>query len=181
MSLSPYFADLRSAYEAELDDLTTDSGGHDVLAKRLKEKRAQLPQLLSMLECNPEMVAVAFHGGIRFLSLAVMRDLVAREADDLPSWSELRVSLELAPWVEELARVVLQDASGDRFLVVTACLEYLQGQTGGHAEAPGRRTAADDGADDGDEGEDQDMDLEEAGADWLSEQGFERRDRFSDD
>jgi hypothetical protein len=28
---------------------------------------------------------------------------------------------------------------------------------------------------------DDDVDLEEAGADWLSEQGFDRRDRFSGD
>jgi hypothetical protein len=29
----------KSAYDAELDDLMTDSAGHDVLAKRLQAKR----------------------------------------------------------------------------------------------------------------------------------------------
>ena len=31
MSLSPFFQQLRSAYEAELDDLTSDSEGRGVL------------------------------------------------------------------------------------------------------------------------------------------------------
>lgn len=177
MRLSRFFEELRSAYEAELDDLMTDSGGHDVLAQRLKAKRAQVPLLLPMIGCNPEMVAVAFHGGMRFHSPDVMRDLAAQEPEDLPSWSDLLSAVELAPWAEELAGIVLKNADGDQFLVVTACLEYLQGKVGGSPERPDRPPS-----DDVDEDEDgDDSDLDEAGADWLSEQGFDRRDRFSGD
>ncbi|SBT09015.1 conserved hypothetical protein [Candidatus Accumulibacter aalborgensis] len=179
MRLSTFFEDLKSAYEAELDDLMTDSAGHDVLAKRLQAKRGQLPQLLPMIECNPEMVAVAFHGGMRFLSSAVMRDVVAQEPEDLPSWSTLLDSVELAPWAETLAGIALDDPNGERFMVVTACLEYLQGTADRSSESGDRQ---DDGEDDAEGSDDQlDRDLDEAGADWLSEQGFDRKDRFAGD
>ncbi len=177
MRLSRFFEELRSAYEAELDDLMTDSGGHDVLAERLKAKRAQVPLLLPMIGCNPEMVAVAFHGGMRFHSPDVMRDLAAQEPEDLPAWSDLLSAVELVPWAEKLAATVLQNPDGDQFLVVTACLEYLQGKTGANPERPDRPPTED--ADEDEEGDDRDLD--EAGADWLSEQGFDRRDRFSGD
>ena len=39
MNPSTYFLDLRSVYQSELDDLTSDSEGKDVLRKRLAEKR----------------------------------------------------------------------------------------------------------------------------------------------
>jgi hypothetical protein len=45
--------------------------------------------------------------------------------------------------------------------------------------AAGVTASGDD--DDGRAESDDDVDLEEAGADWLSEQGFDRRDRFSGD
>ena len=184
MSLSPFFEELKSAYDAELDDLMTDSAGHDVLAKRLQAKRGQVSQLLPMIECNPEMVAVAFHGGMRFGSREVMRDLTAQDPDDLPHWATLLSSVSLEPWAEELAEVVLKDPNGDQFLVVTACLEYLRGRSAMYAESADAPPAGD--RDDGN-GEDFgidteiDLDLEEAGADWLSEQGFDRKDRFSGD
>lgn len=181
MRLSTFFEDLKSAYEAELEDLMTDSAGHDVLAKRLQAKRGQLAQLLPMIECNPEMVAVAFHGGMRFLSSAVMRDVAAQEPEDLPSWSMLLESVELAPWAATLAGIVLDDPNGERFMVVTACLEYLQGRSDRSVE-PGDRQAKDDGEDDLEGSDDEiDRDLDEAGADWLSEQGFDRKDRFAGD
>jgi hypothetical protein len=181
--LSPFFEELKSAYDAELDDLMTDSSGHDVLARRLQEKRAQVAQLLPMLGCNPEMVAVAFHGGMRFANPEVMTDLTGLEPEDLPPWSTLQASVSLQPWAEDLARVVLKDHDGDQFMVVTACLEYLQGRSANESETGERPPAASRAGDDSDEGEesDADIDLDEAGADWLSEQGFERRDRFSGD
>ena len=174
MKPSPFFADLRSAYEAELDDLMTDSGGHDVLGKRLEAKRNQLAQLVPMIECNPEMVAVAFHGAFRFPSPEVMRAVTAQEPEDLPSWSVLQAGIEIAPWADELAAIVLTEAAGDRFLVVTACLEFLQGQPVATDDSPGRRSEAPD-----EEEADEDYDLDEAGADWLAEQGFDHKDRFS--
>jgi len=182
--LSPFFEDLKSAYDAELDDLMTDSAGHDVLAKRLKAKRGQLAQLLPMIECNPEMVAVAFHGGMRFASPEVMRDLAAQEPEDLPDWSTLLAAVELEPWAEALAEVALKDPNGDRFMVVTACLEYLQGRFAGSSEPEHGRLTDQRGDIDGDQNEqdfDDGIDLAESGADWLAEQGFDRKDQFSGD
>lgn len=186
MSLSPFFEELKSAYDAELDDLMTDSAGHDVLAKRLQAKRGQVSQLLPMIECNPEMVAVAFHGGMRFGSREVMRDLAAQDLDDLPPWATLLSSVSLEPWAEELAEVVLKDPNGDQFLVVTACLEYLRGRSAMSSDADERRQTRDGDDDHSEEFGidteiDLDGDLDEAGADWLSEQGFDRKDRFSGD
>lgn len=179
MRLSPFFADLKSAYGAELDDLMTDSAGHDVLAKRLKVKRAQLSQLLPMIEYNPEMVAVAFHGGMRFASSELMRDLATQEPEDLPPWSALLASVSLEPWAEDLAKIVLADPNGEQFLVVTACLEYLCSGSGKLSDtAP---SESPDSRDDYGEDADEDIDLEEAGADWLAEQGFDRKDQFSGD
>ncbi|KFB66407.1 hypothetical protein [Candidatus Accumulibacter vicinus] len=184
MRLSPFFEDLKSAYDAELDDLMTDSAGHDVLAKRLKAKRGQLAQLLPMIECNPEMVAVAFHGGMRFASPEVMRDLAAQEPEDLPDWSTLLAAVELEPWAEALAEVALKDPNGDRFMVVTACLEYLQGRFAASSDPEHGRLTDQRGDIDGDQNEqdfDDDIDLAESGADWLAEQGFDRKDQFSGD
>jgi len=182
VKVSAYFEELQSAYDAELDDLMTDSAGHDILAKRLQTKRSQVGQLLPMLECNPEMVAVAFHGGFSFANPAVMRDVAAQEPEDLPEWRTLLSSLSLEPWAADLARVVLKDAHGARFLVVTACLEFLRAATSADADATGmpQQPSGDRDSDDEDDA-DVDMDLEEAGADWLSEQGFDRKDRFSGD
>jgi hypothetical protein len=82
-----------------------------------------------MIECNPEMVAVAFHGGMRFASPEVMRDLAAQEPEDLPPWSDAAGVGALEPWAETLASIVLKDPNGEQFLVVTACLEYLLGRS----------------------------------------------------
>ena len=75
--LSRYFANLTSSYNAELDDLRTDSEGNNVLKARLAKKREQVPQLLMMMECAPEMVAVALRGlAIRFHFLRRLRGLL---------------------------------------------------------------------------------------------------------
>ena len=42
MKISPFFQHLRSAYQAEIDDLTFDSEGRDVLRQRLAERRKEL-------------------------------------------------------------------------------------------------------------------------------------------
>ena len=76
MKLSRYFSDLRSAYEAELDDLTSDSEGKDVLKKRLAAKRSEIGFLVQMLSYSPEMVAVVFHRGFRFAKPAAMQRLL---------------------------------------------------------------------------------------------------------
>ncbi|HPP47567.1 MAG TPA: hypothetical protein PLF25_08730, partial [Accumulibacter sp.] len=76
------------------------------------------------------------------------------------------------------ADVVLQDPFGDHFLVVAACLEYLCGKADSSDE---RRALADDNEpekDGRDDDESDDRDLEEAGEDWLSQQGFDRKDPY---
>ena len=54
MKLSRYFANLSQTYQAELDDLKTDSEGKNVLEARLAKKREQVPQLLMMLSFSPQ-------------------------------------------------------------------------------------------------------------------------------
>ena len=61
MSLSRFFSNLASAYDAEINDLVSDSEGKNVLAKRLADKRSQVGFLVHMMEDNPEMLAAAFH------------------------------------------------------------------------------------------------------------------------
>ena len=38
MNLSPAFHDLRAAYQSEMDDLTSDTEGRDVLHQRLADR-----------------------------------------------------------------------------------------------------------------------------------------------
>ena len=85
MKLSPYFYDLRAAYRAELDDLVSDSEGNDVLRKRLAEKRNEIAFLAQMIELAPEMVAVVFHQGFRFVQPAALEHLVGLPVDELGS------------------------------------------------------------------------------------------------
>ena len=72
MNISPFFHQLRSAYQAEIDDLTFDSEGQDVLRQRLTERRKEVGFLLQMMELSPEMVAVIFHQGFQFKQPAVI-------------------------------------------------------------------------------------------------------------
>jgi hypothetical protein len=46
MHPTPFFSDLRKAYEAELHDLSFDSDGKHVLKKHLAERRPQLTQIV---------------------------------------------------------------------------------------------------------------------------------------
>ncbi|MDP3654465.1 MAG: hypothetical protein Q8R67_22605 [Rhodoferax sp.] len=187
MSISPFFRTLRSAYQAEIDDLTFDSEGKNVLRQRLAQRRKELPFLLQMLELSPEMVSVIFHQGFRFKLPAAMDHLVEHESEDLPEWSSFGDAISMAPWAQELANTVLNEPKGEWFLSVAAGLEYLYGK-------PDRAQAsADDNEDheNGDNEDEQDSDRrddsdgeddgderagEEAGADWMVEQGFDRKD-----
>lgn len=187
MTISPFFLQLRSAYQAEMDDLTFDSDGRDVLRQRLVDKRKGLDFLLQMIDTCPEMVAVIFHQGFRFKRPAVMEHLLCQEGDELPEWDTLLDAVQLAPWAEETAEVILQQPMGAWFMTVAAGLEYM------HSRPEGAKSAknADDNEDadeddnekserdaDGDRDEDGDDErsLDEAGADWMAEQGFDRKD-----
>lgn len=189
MRISPFFLGLRSAYQAELDDLTFDSEGRHVLRQRLSERRQETGFLLQMMELSPEMVAVIFHQGFNFKLPAVMDHLLTHESDEFPDWDSLAHAADLAPWTQELTRLVLKEPMGEWFLTVAAGLEYMYSK-------PGTALAARaDGDDQDDERADADRDRagedlndfdadeeqeararEEAGADWLVDQGFDRKD-----
>ncbi|MCB1980306.1 MAG: hypothetical protein M9919_10155 [Burkholderiaceae bacterium] len=184
MKLSRYFSDLRSAYEAELDDLTSDSEGKDVLKKRLAAKRSEIGFLVQMLHHSPEMVAVVFHRGFRFAKPAAMQRLLTLQPEALPAWPELAGTVALESWAEPVARKVLAEAGGPAFMTVAACLEFL------HAHGwAGADLSDGDTTEDADPGDDDDAlstddalapqderSLDEAGADWLADQGFDRKD-----
>ena len=180
MSISPFFTELRSAYQAELEDLTFDSEGKDVLVRRLSDKRGEIDFLVKMIELSPEMVAVVFHQAFAFATPAVMDDLLGFEADELPDWSSLTNDIQIAPWAQTMAEKVLAEAGGERFLVAAATLEYMAGKPA----ANGAQTD-DDEIDDDNEDEALDGDAEEraeakahkeAADDWMVDQGFDRKD-----
>ena len=191
MKISPFFHDLRSAYQAEIDDLTQDSEGKDVLRKRLAQKRSEIGFLVKMMELAPEMVAVVFHQGFRFTRAAPLEQALAVGQDHLPSWESLSTCVFLEPWAAALAKTVLAESGGDRFMVIAAGLEYLQqarfagSAVGGEADAEGDEEDADDrehdddydalSADDVVEPHDS-RSREEASANWLADVGFERKD-----
>jgi hypothetical protein len=179
MTISPFFTDLHSAYQAEIDDLTFDSEGKDVLRRRLADKRREIDFLVKMMELSPEMVAVVFHQAFAFKLPAVMDDLLGFEADELPDWSALAANISIAAWAQELADKVLSEPGGEWFMTVAAGLEYMAGKP--VVQAP---QADHDDADDDDE-EEFDADAEEqadakarkeAGDDWMVAQGFDRKE-----
>ena len=197
MSISPYFLDLRSAYQSEVDDLRFDSEGRDVLHQRLASKRQEIGFLVQMMDISPEMVAVVFHQGFEFTEKTVMQHLLTHDADVFPAWSSLAGGLKLKPWAEDLAQIVLQAPGGDRFLTLTAGLEYMAGLPDA---VSGSIVRMEDEDEDEDEDEEEDGDGEgedglvifeddgegeesgdararqEAGADWLVQQGFDQKD-----
>ncbi|SFC00238.1 hypothetical protein SAMN05216344_10712 [Polaromonas sp. OV174] len=187
MTISPFFLNLRSAYRAEMDDLRFDSDGRDVLRQRLTEKRREIGFLIQMMELSPEMVAVIFHQGFAFRQPAVMDQLLRHDVDAFPDWRSVAEGIDLAPWAQDLAQVVLDAPGGERFLTVAAALHYMAGKPdahaghGGHEDADADDNDSDDDLDEFDADEDGDAPGDararnEAGADWLVAQGFERKD-----
>lgn len=185
MKISRYFRDLRNAYEAELDDLASDSEGKDVLRRRLADKRKEFGFLVQMIEVAPEMVAVVFHQGFRFSKPAPLQALVSCNEDSLPDWFSLDKTVALEPWADSLAQTVLQQPGGARFLAVAAALEYLRQHA--HAEPAPQDSAHDDDEAQDDEHDDEFDALsaddardpqnsrtrEEASDNWLSDVGFD--------
>ena len=187
MSISPFFHNLGSAYQAEMDDLSFDSEGNDVLRQRLAEKRKELTFLRQMIELSPEMVAVVFHQGFQFKLPAAMDHLVSHESEELPDWDSLADVIALRPWAQDLAKDILKEPMGEWFMTVAAGLEYLYGKPGKPLAAPQDQDGdedddQDDDGQDSDDGSDDDEESdarrrEDAGADWMEEQGFDRKDR----
>lgn len=190
MNISPFFRNLRSAYRAEMDDLTFDSDGRDVLRQRLAEKRKEIGFLVQMMELSPEMVAVIFHQGLRFTEPAVMDHLLSHEPDEFPEWDSLSGGIELTPWAHALTQTILKAPSGEWFMTVAAGLHYMAskppdaGFAGQGDEKDSEEDREDSDTDDQDDFNDHESDevrgdardREEAGATWLEGQGFDRKD-----
>ena len=184
MKKSRYFSDLARSYDDEIDDLLTDSAGKSALQKRLNDKRREFDAILPMIEFSPEMVAVAFYAAFGFSSPEIMQRIVLSEpggSDFLP-WGELKGKLSIADWAAPLIDSSLKTEGGDAFLVATAALEFLRTGDRSAASAPeqkvDRNSAGEAEEGDGNEADDDEADdLGEAGADWLTEQGFDPLDR----
>ena len=192
MKLSSYFRDLNSAYQAELDDLASDSEGKDVLRRRLQDKRSEIGFLVQMIDISPEMVAVVFHQAFRFRGAAATFEPVLRLRDsfELPDWHSLASAVALEPWAEPLAETVLCQPGGEQFLTLAAALEYLQQHGQGASQSASGADSAEDDEDSGEDNHDDEHDemsaddardpqtarsREEAGDGWLSDVGFERK------
>jgi hypothetical protein len=187
MSLSSFFSQLRSAYQSELEDLSLDSEGLYVLPKRLAEKRKQMDFLVKMMTLSPEMVAVVFHKGFEFKLPAVMEHVLSLESEEFPEWASLADAVTLQPWAQELAQAVLKDPMGEWFLIAAAGLEYMLSKPGPVALSH-HDDEEDEYEDDGSDGPVIQLDADDAGdlsdtrtreeaaADWMEEQGFDRKD-----
>lgn len=180
MSISPFFHELRSAYQAELDDLMSDSEGKDVLRQRLAEKRSELGFLLQMMDLNPEMVAVVLHQAFRFTQPALMDHFLTHDADELLPWHTVSEALQIEPWAEAMVADILKEPVGEWFLSVAAGLEYMHHKPLGSAIPQAEADDESDGAQaseaDLDEEEKQAREREEAGNAWMVEQGFDSKD-----
>lgn len=182
MKKSRYFSDLIKSYNDEVDDLVTDSEGKSVLQKRLNDKRREIDAILPMIEFSPEMVAVVFYGAFGFRSAETMQQIVLSEPgrSGFLSWAKLEKELAVADWAEPLIAAALKVEGGDAFLVATAALEFLRNKDSYAAPVPEADAEKELGEenDRGEEGDDDgEQDLSEAGADWLSEQGFDQLER----
>ncbi len=186
MSISPFFKHLRTSYQAELDDLRSDSEGKDVLKKRLAEKRKELDFLKQMIELSPEMVAVVFHDAFTIQLPAVMDDLLSFDSEELPEWNSLADVVQLADWAQQTAKVILAEPQGEWFMTVAAALEYMFHKKT-HRPPLHEHDEHDEENEDHDGGADYDSEhdreeakeakaREEAGQDWMVEQGFDRKE-----
>ena len=182
MSISPFFQELRSAYQAELDDLNSDSEGHYILDKRLAEKRKELDFLLQMMDLSPEMVAVVLHQAFEFHEPELMAHFITRDADDLLSWDALSEGVRIAPWAQPIVDKILAEPVGAWFMTVAAALEYMHG-TPMRTSAQSNDADADEDLENVERGDQAEHDeereareREEAGNAWMVEQGFDSKE-----
>ncbi len=180
MKQSYYFSELSSSYDAEIQDLLSDSEGKSALKARLAEKRQELHSLLAMIEFAPEMVVPVFYDAFTFTNAKAMAAAVQCEPDDddFPTWDRLSAFVTLEAWAQPLAAAVLGEGAGEAFMVTAACLEYVRKfDTAAPAAASGDDEDGDDGESrargEDEDGDDDDRDLGEAGDDWLADQGFD--------
>ncbi|MGQ0710772.1 MAG: hypothetical protein ACT4NV_13630 [Rhodoferax sp.] len=188
MYVSAFFRDLLSSYQAEIDDLSFDSEGKHMFAKRRKERAKELDFLLQLIDTNPEMLAALFHGAFQFKQMGALAQLAGNEPEDLPEWDQLRAVAVLQADVKALADKVLAHPRGAWLLSVAAVLEFLhakglrgaashgddgQDQDEDADDSPAEEGADDDGVRTSDDASDSPQD---GGNDWLADQGFERKD-----
>ena len=103
----------------------------------------------------------------------MMDHLVSLDTDELPEWNSLTDSIALEPWTRDLVETVQKQPMGDWFLAVAVALEYLyhQPEHPHFADADEREESEDEDA------EEQEARLrDEAGADWMASQGFDRKE-----
>lgn len=186
MNLSPYFHDLHDSYQAEIDDLTTDSAGDDVLQRRLKDKRSEFAAIVGHLDTDPLLLAPAFHGAFSFPEHLVepIEDLLTRVPGDFRPWAEIAGQVHVERWARSMVALVLEQEGGDDFLSMVVGLEYAftRHRSGGGAAGFDARESDEDSDEDAGEGwgadrdEDNDAGQAEAeGEDFLEQQGFDRR------
>ncbi len=182
MQTSSFFGQLRSAYASEIDDMTFDSEGKNVLRQRLAARRKELPFLRQMMELSPEMVSVVFHQGFRFKNPALIEHVLSLESDEFPAWDTLSDAIALEPWAQQLADDLCKEPMGEWLLTVAAGLEYLfakpeRAGAKDHNEGDEDAEKDENGDHDGLDEEEKDARArEEAGQDWMVEQGFDRKD-----
>jgi acyl-CoA hydrolase len=141
------------------------------------------------MEISPEMVAVVLHQAFRFSSPAAMDHLVEQDADELPEWDSISANIEIAAWARDMVGTILQQPMGDWFMTIAAALEYMhhkplsaqeRAQLAGPQEEDEdevRNERHDDNhTEDHEEDEAEARAREDAGNDWMVEQGFDRKD-----
>ena len=171
MKLSPFFKDLSKTYAYEIEDLTYDSGGANVLKLRLKVKRDQFRELLPMIEFEPVMVVAAFHGAFHFGDKSLLAKLVSANPGGHPAWKALAATIKMEPWAEKLVQAALKSEGGEQFMQTAAGLEFILSGLGATAAAGEEERAVKQTDDDSED----DKDLGEDGEDYLNDQGFDRR------
>lgn len=175
MNKSYYFAELASSYDAEIQDLLNDSEGHSALKLRLKEKRQELKSILPMMEFSPEMVVPVFYDGFSFTNSKALAAAVQCEPDDedFPSWEQLSSLVTVEAWAAPYLEAVLAERSGDEFMVIAACLEFIRKFDTAAPVPADEDEEADKDRNNHEDDDGDDQDLAEAGDDWLGEQGFD--------
>lgn len=173
MKQSYYFAELAAAYDAEIQDLLSDSEGKSALKARLAEKRQELKAILPMIEFSPEMVVPVFYDGLSFANPKAMIAAIQCEPDDddFPSWAALAADISFASWAQPLLDAVLGESAGESFMVTVAGLEFIRQFD--HSAPVKADDSEDEEKNESDSDDDEDRDLGEAGDDWLADQGFD--------
>jgi hypothetical protein len=180
MRLSRYFHELRGEYEAELDDLRTDSEDRPVLDRRLAEKRRALSSILPLMAYAPVMVVPVFHRAFGFEKAhrPTLFELLDCEPGEFPAWETLSNELFVADWARPMIAKVLAHAGGEDFLATAVALEFEMTLARGYDDGDGEPTAEDGRGRGSDADEDTDaneVDDETQSEDYLEQQGFDRR------